>query len=457
MKIQRFFAADMRRTILKVRESMGPDAVILSNKRVAGGIEIVAALDYDDSLLANNPLTAKAETDTTNTVAPGTETVDETDDAGIAGIDVRGEREVSRDEIWNDVKLSRYIPDPVIDEEPVAAVKPKIKQAKFTSKYDKPFIGQQDEPAITEMRTELKSLRGLLVNQLSGLAWGNETRYHPLRARMLQRLIALGLSPALARSISEQVKESDDFEHNWRMALGELSHQLPVKGDEIIENGGIVALVGATGVGKTTTVAKLAARYILRHGKGKVALISTDNYRVGAHEQLRSYARIMGAPIAVTGNLEELQAALHKFSNKELVLIDTAGMSQRDMHLNDQLNMLKEGDRRVRPYLVMATNSQRGVLSDVMRGFKALSLAGCILTKVDETTSLGGALSVAIEHKLPVIYFNDGQNVPEDIHPARAHGLVSRAVSIMQHLSGNVTDDASVSLALGGVMAQAHG
>jgi len=327
---------------------------------------------------------------------------------------------------------------------------------KTRAKQDKPFINQQDEPAITEMRTELKSLRGLLVNQLSGLAWGNETRYHPLRARMLQRLIALGLSPTLARSISEQVKESDDFEHNWRMALGELSHQLPVQSDDIIENGGMVALVGATGVGKTTTAAKLAARYILRHGKGKVALISTDNYRVGAHEQLRSYARIMGAPISITANLEELQEALRKYSNKELVLIDTAGMSQRDMQLNGQLAMLKEGARRVRPYLVMATNSQRGVLSEVVRAFNPLSLAGCILTKVDETTSLGGALSVASENKLAIAYFNDGQKVPEDIHPARAHGLVSRAVSIMQHLSGGVADDESLSLALGGMVAQAH-
>ncbi len=455
MKIKRFFAADMRRTILKVRESMGPDAVILSNKRVEGGIEIVAAIDYDDSLLANNPTSSKAAIETAAEIDVADEKnvshIDVNGEQDVSVIEPEGERKISREEIWNDVKLSRHIPESAVTNVPHQKVH------KDSSKYDKLFINQQQEPAISEMRSELKSLRGLLVNQLSGLAWGNETRYHPLRARMLQRLIGLGLSPTLARSISEQVKESDDFEHNWRMALGELSHQIPVQSDDIIEQGGVIALVGATGVGKTTTAAKLAARYILRHGKGKVALISTDNYRVGAHEQLRSYARIMGAPISITANLEELQVALRKFSNKELVLIDTAGMSSRDMQLNDQLAMLREGDRRVQPYLVMATNNQRGVLNDVMRGFKALSLAGCILTKVDETTSLGGALSVAIESKLPVAYFNDGQKVPEDIHPARAHGLVSRAVSIMQHLSGGVADDESLSLALGGMVAQAHG
>ena len=358
---------------------------------------------------------------------------------------------MSREEIWNDVRLSRHIPEPV--------VRKTVKATSTASKtrLDTSYINQQEEPAITEMRGELKSLRGLLVNQLSGLAWGNETRFHPLRARMLQRLIGLGLSPALARNIAEQVKESEDFEHNWRMALGELSHRLPVQNDDIIERGGIVALVGATGVGKTTTIAKLAARYILRHGKGKVALISTDNYRVGAHEQLKSYARIMGAPIRIAADLEELQDALRKFSDKPLILIDTAGMSQRDMQLNEQLNMLQQGARQVQTYLVMATNSQRGVLNDVANGFAQIKLAGCILTKADETTSLGGALSVAVENKLPIAYFNDGQKVPEDIHPARAHSLVSRAVSIMQHLAGGSAHEDSLALALGGMVAQVHG
>ena len=443
MKIQRFFAADMRRTILKVRETMGPDAVILSNKRVEGGIEIVAAMDYDDSLLSTNPPELATEQKQQSTE------IDTSDEFDI-DTNSETETEASRDEIWNDVKFSRYIPEPVVSNDPV-------QKKKIKPEPDIPYINKQEGPAITEMRSELKSLRGLLVNQLSGLAWGNETKFHPLRARMLQRLIALGLSPTLARDISEKIAESDDFEHNWRLALGALSHQLPVMNDDIIEHGGIVALVGATGVGKTTSVAKLAARYILRHGKGKVGLISTDNYRVGAHEQLRSYARIMGAPMRVATDLEELQEALRKFADKELVLIDTAGMSQRDMQLNGQLQMLRQGDRRVQAHIVLATNTQRGVMNEVVNGFGQIDLAGCILTKVDETTSLGGALSVAIENKLAIGYYNDGQKVPEDIHPARAHGLVSRAVSIMQQLSGNTRQEDSLNLELGGMVAQLHG
>ena len=215
-------------------------------------------------------------------------------------------------------------------------------------------------------------------------------------------------------------------------------------------------MLGATGVGKTTTVAKLAARYILRHGKGRVGLISTDNYRVGAHEQLRSYARIMGAPLSIASDLQSLKEALNKFKDKDLVLIDTAGMNKQDMELNKQMLQLKQGTRRIQSYLVLATNSQRGVLNDSAQAFTNFRLSGCILTKVDETTSLGGALSVAVEHDLPIAYYNDGQKVPEDIHPARAHKLVARSVAIMQHMGGGSKDD-QLALTLGGMVAHAHG
>lgn len=431
MKIKRFFAADMRRTILKVRETLGPDAVIVSNKRVEGGIEIVAAVEYDESLFSGINVNI-------NSSEP-------------ALVNEDGEQqEASREDIWNDIKLGRYIPEPTVEKTPT------VNKRSARNRNKAAYINKQDEPVITEMRSELKSMRGLLLNQLSGLAWGNETQYHPSRARLLQRLIALGLSPTLAREISEQVKEAEDFDHNWRQALGNFAHRISVTDDQIIEKGGIVALVGATGVGKTTTVAKLATRYILRHGKGKVGLISTDNYRVGAHEQLRSYARIMGAPLCIASDLESLQDAFLKFRDKELILIDTAGMNQRDMELTRQLAQLKQGARSIQTYLVLATNSQRGVLADVTRTFADYQMAGCILTKVDETTSLGGALSVAIEHQLPIAYINDGQKVPEDIHPARAHNLVTKCISIMQNMGGASRDD-QIAMTLGGMVAHAHG
>lgn len=443
MKIKRFVADDMRTALRKVSDTLGPDAVILSNNRLDEGIEIVAAIDYDESLI-NEP--------EKNSSAKKPNPFIQEDDALTRSHIEQREREAALD----DVRYGRNIP----------ASAPPLKENQFDSEMfnqaaTKPQNNEHlwtEEPAFMEMQSELKSLRGLLVNQLSGLSWGKEVKYHPLRARLLQRLMSLGLSPTLARDIATQVNEKQDFEHNWRLALGELAHRIPVGENEIIEKGGVVALVGATGVGKTTTIAKLAARYTLKHGQHRVALITTDNYRVAAHEQLRSYARIMGVPMRVTGDADSLREALDSLQDKELILIDTAGMSQRDMMLNKQFSMLQaEGLPPIKTYLTLAANCQRGVLSETGDKFKEMNLAGCILTKVDETTSMGGALSVALENNLPVSYLCDGQQVPEDIHLARAHSLVSRSVSIMQHMASMNIHDEATSLTIGGMVANGHG
>ena len=427
MKIKRFTGSDMRQAIRKVRDALGPDAVILSNRTLDEGVEVVAAVDYDESLL-----------DTVPGAKPGK----------AKPAQQQSEKQINRDAVWDDVRYARNIPAPAKP----AATAPLAKQQAPAAN-----IKLSEDPSFLQMQTELKSLRGLLVNQLSGLAWENETKYHPLRARLLQRLMALGLSPQLAREITETIDEKDDFDHNWRMALGLLAHRLPVHDDVILnQQKSIIAIVGPTGVGKTTTVAKLAARYLLRHGKRRIGLITTDNYRVAAHEQLRAYARIMGAPMRVATDIDSLQDALAAFHDKDLVLIDTAGMSQRDMRLNEQFNLLKESGHNIKVYLTLAANSQRGVLADVVRAFRVVPLAGCILTKVDETTSLGGGLSVAAEQELPVAYISDGQQVPEDLHPARAHALVSRAVAIMQDVGVGAKDD-PISTMIGGMAAHAHG
>ncbi len=411
MNIKRFHARDMRSAISQVRQSMGPDAVILSNRKVDGGVELIAAMDYDESLLA-----ARLET-------PAPEAAD------------------TREEAIKDLRYSRDIPEPPPSFSATAPAAP---------------TGPREDPAIAEMQNELKSLRNLLLGQLSTLAWGQETAKHPQRARLLQRLLALGLSSGLARELADGGDESLPFEDAWRQALGRLARRLPVADNPIIERGGVVALVGATGVGKTTTIAKLAARYALRHGNRAVAFITTDHYRVAAHEQLRSYARIMGVPMVVATDAEALQTALDNLADKGLILIDTAGMSQRDMALNEQLALLTSGTRPIDTWLTLATNAQRGVLAETVQAWRKVRLAGCILTKIDETTSLGGALAAAIEHDLPVGCFSDGQRVPEDLHVARPHVLVSRAVAIMQQVAASSRDE-QISLAMSGMVAHAHG
>ena len=540
MKIKRFLADDIRTALRKVSESLGPDAVILSNNRVEGGIEIVAAIDYDDSLIhSSNPNSGSPTSSSMDSANPNSQPqsgqIKFTDQVSfnqsresIAKQAVQSQleknnriknpfkkrnkeneaelrnkqlqlqqlqeheqqeikkhiKERNRKDALDDLRYARNIPAPqpkrIISEdvrsisipapisESFSALAATDASEKVSSRVQEQVataIAEEskqhlwtEEPAFMEMQSELKSLRGLLVNQLSGLSWGKEVHYHPLRARLLQRLMSLGLSPALSREIAAEVNEEKDFEHNWRLALGELSHRIPVGENDIIADGGVVALVGATGVGKTTTIAKLAARYALEHGPHTVALITTDNHRVAAHEQLRSYARIMGVPMRVAGDAESLRKAFDCLQDKELILIDTAGMSQRDMTINKQFEILQaEGLPEIKTYLTLSTNCQRSVLAETGYKFKDTKLAGCILTKVDETTSIGGALTVAIENDLPITYFCDGQQVPEDIHIARAHSIVSRSVSVMQHMASVNARDKESAFTIGGMVANGHG
>jgi flagellar biosynthesis protein FlhF len=217
----------------------------------------------------------------------------------------------------------------------------------------------------------------------------------------------------------------------WRQSMGRLASQLRLSEDDFLTQGGIYALVGPTGVGKTTTIAKLAARCALKHGARHVALVTTDSYRIGGQEQLRSYARILGVPIRVARTHDELKDTLADLLDRRFILIDTAGMNQRDMKLSEKFALLKQQSPRVKTLLTLSANTQASGMDDIIKAFSHLDLSGCILTKTDETSSLGGALSAMIRHQLPMAFVTNGQQVPEDLSLARPNTLVNQASELM--------------------------
>jgi len=453
MKIQRFSGEDVRQTIRKVRDTLGPDAVILSNARTDSGVEIVAAIEYDESLFGGaitNPYTESDRQDIginsdTDIVKNNTNP-----SAGKKSTDKKTTQQAKlRKQAWEDVKYSRNIPETTSQETSAA------RSATQANQQTSSFKNAPDTAAINHMESEIKSLRSELMQQLSGMAWERETKFHPARARLVQRLISLGLSPSVAKNIASDVEQENDFDTMWRQALGVLSHRVPVLGEDLLRVGGIISLVGPTGVGKTTTIAKLASRYALKHGRDSVGLISTDDRRVAAQEQLRGYSRILGVPMRTVKDAASLNEALHSLRSRKFILIDTAGMSLHDEKLSEQLSYIKSGAKRVRMFLCLDASSQRSVLQQSIHAFGKVELDGCIVTKLDETTSLGGAMTVACDHHLPVSYYCDGQKIPDDIHIARAHNLVSRAVTIMQN-SAKI-QDASTTQTVSGMVAHAYG
>ncbi len=419
MKIKRYFAPDVRQAMRMVRDAQGPDAVILSNKRVDGGIEIVAAIDYDESAFPRTAAVQQAPQARQNSVAdrvsPGSS----------------GHQSDTQPAVKSPVQPS--IPTDRLSA-PMSAVSRYEGEARINTRTQVPQANIQwgQEPAIVEMQSELKSLRGMLEKQLSGLAWDEFTRRHPRKAELIQQLMSLGLSDSLCKTLAEELPERTHPDELFRNALECFSRMIPVANDEILNEGGVVALVGPTGVGKTTTAAKLAARYALRHGNRHVALVTIDNYRVCAHEQLRTYGRILDIPVKTADSREELRKVLDDLCDRRLILIDTAGMSQRDSHLSEQASMLCGDDMFIKSSLVVSATSQVSSVKEVMNAFGIFNPASVMMTKLDEATSLGGALDMATQYGVPISYICDGQQVPEDMHLARAYDLVNRCVAIME-------------------------
>lgn len=290
------------------------------------------------------------------------------------------------------------------------------------------------QPAIEEMKEEMKNLRQIMQSQLTALDWNHYKQRNPLRVVLLNLLTELGIGSDVCERILNQMDiDHESPQHMWRHAMGVLSKTLPIQADTLLERGGVYALVGSTGVGKTTTIAKLAARFAHIHGKRSVALVSTDNFRVGAQEQLQQYAKLLEIPLLTANSSEELADCLTMLSDKRLVLIDTAGMSQNDMKLSEQFHTLHKGSPDIQPLLVLSANTQLAALNQTIDTFEKVRLAGAIVTKVDEAASLGGVMTAAIRHHLPIHFCGLGQQVPEDLEVAKSHRLISKAVALMQH------------------------
>lgn len=287
-----------------------------------------------------------------------------------------------------------------------------------------------DQRVIDSMRFELNGLRELLEVQLGSLAWTQLQGSKPQQANLWRRLQRIGLSGPLSRDLLALTAEVEEPRQAWRMLLAHLARMIATPEIEPLEEGGVIAMVGPAGMGKTTTLAKLAARYVLKYGAQNIALVSMDSYRIGAQEQLKTLGRILNVPVTHVDPGQSLANALEPLLRKRVVLIDTAGLQASDPALRMQLESLAGRGIKSKNYLVLATTSQKQVLTAAYHSYKRCGLAGCILTKLDETASLGEVLSLAISHELPVAYLTDGPRIPDDLHLPRRHQLVSRAVSV---------------------------
>jgi flagellar biosynthesis protein FlhF len=398
----------MRSALAQVREAMGPEAVILSTGTIGDQVEVVAAIDVEVAIAHAAPRGAPQVTQPEN-------------------IERAPQRRASS-------QLSE-------------ALVPKVAPAAVAA-----APAAEAPPAQhSELANEMKDMRRMLEAQLATLAWNDMSRRSPLQAAMLKELAQLGITQDLAGSLARKIPANLNFSAARRFALATIARTVQVTGDRWLETGGRIAFAGPAGAGKTTLLAKLAARWVLRHGPRRVALVSADAVRIGAHEQMHMLGRLLGVTAHTVYDVAELPELLDALSGQQLVLIDTAGASPRDPDLARRLRLMNQQQSKIETSLVIPASIQAGAIEEAMKLFAVAQPSSCVITKVDEAVSLGGVLSSLVRHKLPVAYISDGQRVPEDLQPARAHGLVSRAVEIASR-NGATADDEVMQRRITGVV-----
>jgi len=396
MNVRKFIAATARDALHKVKELLGPDAIILSNRAIPGGVEIMAVAAGDMEMIVPTP--------------------------------VREERKSSDDYT---VRLSSPVSSaphkaPVMASSPLPPPLPPL-APRTAPQFERARAPAQAEIVPAEVLDEIRSLRRVVEQHLAGAAWGESARSEPVKTEILRQMLDAGFSPHFARAQLADLPRTLNATQALAWVKGSADRSLLTLNAEhdIVDRGGIYALVGPTGVGKTTTTAKLAARCVLRHGASKVALVTTDGYRIGAYEQLRIYGRILGVSVHLVKDAVELKQTLLDLQHKHMVLVDTMGMSQRDKMVGEQVAMF--GSSNVKRLLLLSATGRGDTLDDVVRAYNGPDLAGCILSKIDEAAGLASSLDAIIRHGLRLHYVSNGQRVPEDLHlPNRAY-LLHRA------------------------------
>ena len=469
MKIRRFFGKDMREALSQVKAELGSDAVIMSNRKVADGIELVAAYDKEPEAKLNITKPSAAVFSKASPAQKSTPSLSEIiGDDGPDSLKALLEKQhgagqgapadvmqpsTANAQHANDIASHLNFSEAFIDE--VETLHPSESHTGPTEyqRHSDAFPSHQassieESPAaqsseLAQIKEELASLRGVLQHQVADLMEAKQTRQKPVHQYLITRLTDMGLSKSLSKQLISYTPAHYNERDAWVYLLNLLANRLNVTGNDILTAQGAVALVGPTGTGKTTTVAKLAARYAQKYGADSVAMITIDTYRIAAYEQLATYGKIIGCTVRKAQSSEELSDLLFQLRHKRLVLIDTAGFSQRDSRLIKQIKHFDNGQMPVvKKYLVAQANTQYPALQRIIKAYDDIELSGCIFTKLDECYSLGEVLSAAVEYQLPVSYVTDGQKVPEDIKIAEAKSLVSAAAKLykkygLDHTSNN--------------------
>ena len=470
MNVKRFTARTPREALALVRQAFGPDAVVLSTRPSAEGVEVLAMAPEGLSQIEQVRSTAPIATAPALPPTPVEEDVEQLSMSTLSFQDYVRERMLKRRraETAQPAHLAAPAPQPVELRATAAAPMPASAPIRTSpppllseqirvmpapvlapaAPHDSPESLRRDQ----NMLNELRQVRGLIEERFGALAFMEKLQRSPQRAGLTQKLLDAGFSPALIRKLVDGLPADCADESAWAASVLERNLAAAETQPALEDVGGIYALIGATGVGKTTSTAKIAAAFATQHGSANLGLITLDAYRVGAQEQLRTYGRILGVPVHTAHDRASLEDLLDLLSAKSMILIDTAGMAQRDTRTRELLEMVSHGS--INKLLVVNAAAQGETIEDVMTSYRAASCRGMVISKLDEAVKLGPALDAAIRHKVKIVGVANGQRVPEDWHRLSAQALVQRALRAHANPSWKLDAD-EVSLVFAGLQSGA--
>ncbi|HEX4917755.1 MAG TPA: flagellar biosynthesis protein FlhF [Limnobacter sp.] len=434
MKLKKFTAPSTREALQQLRAELGEDAIILSTKQTAAGTEVLAAASHDLDAVTEQPATAAPNAPASWTRSERERYAANKQQTQIGLAPGKGpsaaERVAKQVEAQRALLTQQRLPNHSTHVSAASNPQANPQEDMLMSVAHRRSQAASDAMALeqTAVLEEIKQMRQLLKDQMNMLAWRDSLEKNPQRAELWNLLTQSGFSPLFARTVVDRLPEglSESQMQEWAMNVLKKNLQVVPADKDIVETGGVYALVGPTGVGKTTTTAKLAARCVVKYGANSLGLITTDSYRIGAQDQLRIYGKILGVQVYTAQNHADLQQLRNSMQRKRLVLIDTVGMGQRDTRVAEQTKILT--DSHVKRVLLLNATSQPETLDDVVRHYKNSGLAGAIVSKLDEAIKIGGVLDVVMRHKLALHYIATGQRVPEDLFAADPKVLVHRAM-----------------------------
>ncbi len=451
MNIQRFSAPTSREALAKARMAFGDGTLILSNRPTANGVEVVAT--------AEDALDAFAQKDeSASHKSPGKKP----QEAPPSYREVASEVEDDAAQLaMSTLSFQDYVRERMLRRNSETATPQAEAPAKREPAQERTRPSNQDRtmnaapapapravaPAVRKapsapaasagvsqgIASELHAMKELIEDRFNTLNWLGQARQNPIQSNLMLKLIRAGYSPTLSRAILERMPQEMDAAESvrWVMSVLERNIKTDATGSTLEDEGGVFAMVGSTGVGKTTTAAKLAGLCARAHGANSVGLITLDTYRVGAHEQLRAYGKMLGVVAHLAHDRAALKDLLGLLSNKKMVLIDTTGLAPRDPRKREMMDLLDLPE--VKRLLVLNASGHGDTLDDVVTSFKQKSQQQVIFSKVDEAVKIGPAIDAAVRHQLVVRGITTGQRVPEDWEVANAAKLVAMSMRSAGH------------------------